>query len=78
MAYFTTLTDTVTGPPLTFTSFITQVSWVTTILTTSFFTTATQTVCFLLETFNEADYAWVIDPSSGPNPHFCHVYRHRE
>lgn len=75
MAYYTTLTNTITGPPLTFTSYITQVSWSTTILTTSYFTTATQTVS-LIETFAEAGYAQVSDFSSGPKIHSCHVYRH--
>ena len=74
MAYYTTLTDTTTGPPLTFTSYITQVSWATTILTTSYFTTATQTVSFLLETFADASYAQVTDPSPGLKLHTCYVY----
>ncbi len=62
MAYYTTLTDTVTGVPLTFTSFITQVSWVTTILTTSYFTTATQTVKSFLIALADVVYAKITDP----------------
>ena len=57
MAYYTTLTDTITGVPLTFTSFITQVSWVTTVSTTSYFITTTQTVRLILEKLVGASHA---------------------